>query len=132
MIGLDTNILLRFTLKDDPVQFALASRLFQSELTAANPGYVNLVVLVEFAWTLKRTFKLSRQAICGVIAHLLGTPNVLFERSAAVAQAIDLSERKALDLPDALISAINGSDGCAKTVSFDEAFAATGEAVLLG
>lgn len=131
MIGLDTNILLRFTLKDDPTQFALARRLFQAELTVENPGYINLVVLVEFAWTLKRTFKLSREAICSVIAHLLGTPNVLFERSATVAQALDLCARKAMDLPDALICAINGSDGCARTVSFDEAFAATGEAVLL-
>jgi hypothetical protein len=49
-----------------------------------------------------------------------------------VAQAIDLSEREALDLPGALISTINGSDGCERTVSFDEAFAATGEAVELG
>jgi predicted nucleic-acid-binding protein len=130
MIGLDTNILLRFTLQDDPHQYARAARLFRKDLTAENPGYVNLVVLVEFAWTLRRTFKLTSKAICEVIAHLLGTPNVRFERSAVLALALDLCERKAMDLPDALIAAINRGDGCARTLSFDQAFVETGEATL--
>lgn len=131
MIGLDTNLLLRFTLKDDPVQFELAAKLFNTLLTDRNPGYVSIVVLVEFAWTLRKTFKQSNSIIFRVLSGLLASRNLVFERSATIAAALESSANDNIELPDALIAAIHREDGCSHTVTFDKAFAASGQAVLL-
>jgi predicted nucleic-acid-binding protein len=131
MIGLDTNLLLRFTLKDDPAQFELSAKLFKSVLTAKNPGYVSIIVLVEFIWTLRKTFKLSRNNIFDVVAGLLASRNIVFERSSTVAAALELCGQENIEFPDALIAATHREDGCTHTVTFDKAFAASGQAVLL-
>jgi len=131
MIGLDTNILLRLVLKDDAKQYARVLDLFTKKPTAGHPGFINLVVLMEFAWTLRRTFKQSNESIAAAVERLLGVENIVVERSEIVAKALWLSLDKRIDLPDALISCLNEAEGCSKTVTFDEDFARSGAAALL-
>jgi predicted nucleic-acid-binding protein len=66
-----------------------------------------------------------------VVAHLLGSKNIVFERSEIVAQALDLSDGQDIELPDAIIAAINRDESCTHTVTFDERFASSGAATLL-
>ena len=60
MIGLDTNVLVRYIMQDDPKQAALANKLIEG-LTAATPGYVSLVAIVELVWVLESAFHLTRR-----------------------------------------------------------------------
>jgi predicted nucleic-acid-binding protein len=131
MIGLDTNILLRLILKDDAKQHARVLNLLKKTLSAGRPGFINLVVLMEFAWTLRRAFKQNNESIVATVEQLLGVENVVVERGEIVARALWLSIDKHIDLPDALISCLNEAEGCSETLTFDEDFARSGAAILV-
>ena len=131
MIGLDTNILLRLVLKDDAKQYARTLDLLTKKLTPGRPGFINLVVLMEFAWTLRRAFKQSNESVAATVERLLGVENIVVERSEIVAKALWLSLDKRIDLPDALISCLNEAEGCSQTLTFDDDFASSGAAAPL-
>lgn len=131
MIGLDTNILLRLIVKDDAKQHARVLNLLKKTLSAGRPGFINLVVLMEFAWTLRRAFKQSNESIVATVEQLLGVENVVVERGEIVARALWVSIDKRIDLPDALISCLNEAEGCSETLTFDEDFARSGAAKLV-
>ena len=71
MTGLDTDVLVRYLAQDDPKQAALATRLIEKELSAAAPGFITLVVLVEVCWVLKRLYSASE--LLAVVEDLLST-----------------------------------------------------------
>jgi predicted nucleic-acid-binding protein len=131
MIGLDTNLLLRLALKDDPRQHARIVALLANSLSANRPGFVDLVVVVEFAWTLRRALKLSREAVLTTVEKLLSVDSLVVERSDIVAKALWLSAEKEIDLPDALIACVNQAEGCSQTLTLDEDFARSGMATLV-
>lgn len=132
MIGLDTNILVRFFTQDDPVQFRQAQTFIRSELSVDEPGYVNLIVLAEFAWTLARAYRFSRDEITGAIDALLDTAEITVQREEAVAAALGLCKAANLDFVDALIATVNRDAGCRETRTFDVRFADSNAANLLG
>lgn len=85
MIAVDTNVLLRYLLHDDPGQAALADRVFG--------GVENIlitdVVLAEAVWTLTgRKYSLSARDLVGVLERLFGEPNVRFEDDQVVWRAL--------------------------------------------
>jgi predicted nucleic-acid-binding protein len=63
MIGLDTNIFVRYLAQDDPVQSPKASELIERQLTEENPGFLSVVVMTETVWVLDRAYGLADQAI---------------------------------------------------------------------
>jgi predicted nucleic-acid-binding protein len=132
MIGLDTNVLLRIFAQDDPVQSRQARALAQTGLSVDEPGYVNLVVLAEFAWTLAKAYRFSKHEMTSAIDALLNTAEIALQREEAVAAALSLCENANLDFVDALIAAINREDGCRETLTFDVRFARSNAAKLLG
>ena len=117
MIGLDTNVLVRYLAKDDPEQSAAASELFAS-FSPESPGYLSATVLVETFWVLSRTYKVSHTEIADVLVNLASSEELVVEHADLVRQAA----RKAAegyDFADALI-ALNGRErGCAYTATFD-------------
>ena len=118
MIGLDTNILLRVATDDDPIHSPIATRLMSS-LSRETPGYINTVVLAEYAWSLERRYDFSRaQIVASVQALLLSSAVVVAERD-AVNRALERSEEEALDFSDALICELNLGAGCSTTATFD-------------
>lgn len=132
MIGLDTNVLVRFFTQDDPVQFRQAQTFIQDELSADEPGYINLVVLAEFAWTLARAYKFTKDEIAGAIEALLGAAEISIQYQEAVAGALSLCETENIDFVDALIAVVNRDAGCRETRTFDVRLASSNAATLLG
>ncbi len=60
MTGIDTNVLVRYIVQDDPAQSALATTFIEKNCTAKKPGFINLIVLCELTWVLKRAYRAER------------------------------------------------------------------------
>jgi predicted nucleic-acid-binding protein len=98
MIAVDTNILVRYAVKDDKRQTALATSFI-----AENQCHILKTVLLELAWVLSSPsgYNLSRKIVTERLRHILGLPTVDTEDAVQVAQAIDWYE-KGMDFADAL------------------------------
>ena len=119
MIGLDTNVLVRYLAQDDPAQSARANRLFEEELSEEEPGFVGLVVLAETTWVLQRLYRATTEEIHVTVADLLGTSQIIVENRTAVTRALNTSRDGNSSLADALIAASAADAGCTHTVTFD-------------
>ncbi len=119
MIGLDTNVLVRYVLQDDPRQSQQASRLFDS-LSADSPGFVSVVVLVELAWVLGAGYKIPRAQLAAVLEALLRSKELVIDRADVVAQALQRFGSGGADFADALIERMATAAGCATTMTFDQ------------
>lgn len=119
MIGLDTNVLVRYLAQDDPVQSRKATALLERCLTVEEPGFVSAVVLVETTWVLERIYGLKHSQIATVIERILQAETLVVEHEAEVATAQFAVRDGNGSFADALISAINLSAGCSHTATFD-------------
>ncbi len=119
MIGLDTNILLRYFVKDDPIQTPMAVQTMYS-LSPQEPGWISLLVLAELTWTLRRVFKLNRTAIAEVIAKLLNSQDMVLEQEEIVRQGLHLYSTTKADFADCVIALSARSMGCTTVVTLDE------------
>ena len=73
MVGIDTNVLVRYLTQDDPKQSAIATRYIEEGLSAENPGFVSTVTLCEIAWVLATSYGADRKGIRRTIENLLAT-----------------------------------------------------------
>jgi predicted nucleic-acid-binding protein len=119
MIGLDANVLLRYFVKDDPVQWERTTRFIAAQCTEENPGFIDRVALCEMVWVLSRGHGYGRADIARVIRQLLATQELLLEDENLVRSALRTYEGSSLDFPDALIGTINLASGCEATATFD-------------
>lgn len=115
MIGLDTNVLVRYLTQDDPRQAARANRLIENELNERRPGFVGLIVLVEVCWVLKRLYGATQQELRDVVRILLEARQLVLEARAVVMRALAGQG----DLADVLIVESARDAGCEGVVSFD-------------
>ena len=118
MIGLDTNVLVRYVMQDDPRQSPKATRLLES-LSAEQPGFVPVVVMVELVWVLSGSYDLNRAQIATVLDTLLRSKELVVDRAELVAQALQRYSAGSADFSDALIERIAHAAGCTATMSFD-------------
>ena len=123
MIGLDTNVLVRYIVQDDPRQADAAARLIEGRCTARSPGYVSVPVLVELVWVLAGAYRYERGVVAGVIRQLLRTIELLVEDRDAVWSALREFEAGTADFADCLIAHRNRARGCMQTFTFDRAAA---------
>lgn len=130
MIGLDTNVLLRFLLQDDIGQSPRSTALFNS-LSPQSPGYISLVTLVELVWILDRTYRKPRSEIVVFLRGLLESNDLVLEKHDAVAQAFRRLESSNADFSDCLIERLCASAGCSRTMTFDVGAAKSAGMVLL-
>ena len=134
MIGLDTNVLVRYLAQDDAKQAAIATRLIEQDLSAVQPGFICLVVLVELCWVLKRLYAATENELVGTVEDLLGAAQFHVERrevvQAATQHTISLKDVK-VGLTDRLIVEIAKTQGCSHTVSFDKGAVRSAGMVLL-
>jgi predicted nucleic-acid-binding protein len=72
MIGLDTNVLVRYTMQDDPKQSAKAGKLIDA-LDGTNRGFIYLVSVVETVWVLSSCYDLNREQVAQALATMLRT-----------------------------------------------------------
>lgn len=126
MIGLDTNVLVRYFAQDDPAQARKATALIES-LTADNPGYITQVTLVEVVWVLGRAYGAGRAEITQVIETLLRTKELIVETTETVWAALRLYAASSADFADCLIERSCREAQCEYTATFDtKAAKATG------
>jgi len=118
MIGLDTNVLVRYVMQDDPKQSQKASRLMES-LSPETPGFVPLVALVEFVWVLASCYDLTREQLAQALDGLLRAKEVVLERAEQVSQALRTFGASAANFADCLIERTAAAAGCEKTMTFD-------------
>ena len=119
MIGLDTNVLVRYFTDDEPKQAKAARTLVESRLTRESPGYVNVVTLAETAWVLQRLYGAGRGEVAQIVDSLLTAPNIVVERKAVVRKALQGYVSTATGFSDCLIAQLNAGAGCESTVTFD-------------
>ena len=115
MIGIDTNVLVRYFAQDDPKQSAIAQRLIERSLSPQAPGHVSLAALAELAWVLRTRFDAAKD----IVTHLLADERVAVQSQPAVWAALDAYRHAAVDFADALIAALDRAQGCTHTVTFD-------------
>jgi predicted nucleic-acid-binding protein len=118
MIGLDTNVLVRYVAQDDKKQSAIASEFIES-LTPTAPGFVALVTVVELVWVLQSSYKASKEEIITVLETLLRTRELKLENAETIWQAIRRFSESNADFADCLIERSAHAAGCDHTVTFD-------------
>ena len=122
MIGLDTNVLVRYIAQDDARQSAQAGRLIES-LTPDTPGHVGILALAETVWVLEDLYGASRERIGEVVEALLQTESLVVSAADLVWQALRQFRSGKADLADHLIERFNARAGCTATMTFDKAAA---------
>ena len=118
MIGLDTNVILRYLLQDDPVQSRAANR-FVEGLEPDRSGFINLVTVLEIVWVLRSFFKLKPTEIAEHLEHLLSADSLRVQNEQEVFEATFVLKRGLGEFEDALIGALDRWAGCTETVTFD-------------
>lgn len=119
MIGLDTNILVRYITQDDPAQSLKANEIIERHLTVAKPGFISVVAMVEVAWVLDRTFGFSSQEIATAIKLILGIEVFIIENEQEVFRAMLVLNEGRASFADALIAELGAKAGCTHTLTFD-------------
>lgn len=118
MIGLDTNVLVRYVTQDDPVQSPKANELIES-LTAFAPGFVSLVSVVELVWVLQSCYQSAKSDVVSVLETLLRTRELTVEHAEIVWQALRRFSANKADFADCLIERCAHAAGCEYTATFD-------------
>jgi predicted nucleic-acid-binding protein len=120
MIGLDTNVLLRYIAQDDPKQSPRAIEIIERRLTEQEPGFVSLVTILEVVWVLKGLFQRSRQEIANDIEMLLAADTLEVQNEQEVYLAVVSLRNGRGTFEDALIGSLGTWRGCSATLTFDE------------
>jgi predicted nucleic-acid-binding protein len=118
MIGLDTNVLVRYIMQDDVKQSLKATKLIES-LNSDNPGYITMVSIVELYWVLTVSHELTGQQAAQALEAILRTKQFLVERADQVMRALRVFEEGKADLADCLIERSASGAGCEQTMTFD-------------
>lgn len=119
MLGVDTNVLVRFLVRDDEAQFDKARKLIKREANAGQSVLISLLVLLETEWVLRSRYSLTKTEIIGAISALLDTTEIQFEDETNVEQALFIWKNNTADFADCLIGAHNHRLGCRATATFD-------------
>jgi predicted nucleic-acid-binding protein len=119
MIGIDTNVLVRYLADDDRTQSPRAARLMAS-LTTQAPGFVSLIALVEAVWVMESSYAATRDEVLGIVEPLLTTRTLVVENAPAVRNALQRYARGAADFADCLIACLGEAAGTTATMTFDK------------
>lgn len=119
MIGIDTNVLVRYLAQDDPVQSPRATRIIEQLLTEDRPGFISLVTIAETAWVLDKIYDMSDLEIAGAIERILQADTLQVQNEQEVFRAMIALKTGVASFSDALIGAVGSWAGCSSTLTFD-------------
>ena len=131
MIGLDTNVLVRYVAQDDARQSAQASRLIES-FTPELPGFVSVLTLAETIWVLQDLYGASRERVVEIVETLLQTQTIVVSFADLVWQALAQFRKGKADFADHLIERLGTKAGCGVPMTFDRAAARDTGMTLVG
>lgn len=120
MVGIDTNVLVRFVTKDDEKQWKQADAYLKSNCTEENPGWIACIVACEVVWVLSSGYNYGKKEILALLNQLLLVTALQFENREAVRRAVTNYEHGSADFSDYLIAALNTNNGCERTITFDK------------
>jgi predicted nucleic-acid-binding protein len=120
MIGIDTNVLVRYLVQDDDGQSALASEFIEESISVEKPGYITLISLVEVVWVLKSCYTVNKNDLCTIVRMILETKQFIIEKSESCYRALKSFEEGNSDFSDALIFTLSKDAGCFETMTFDK------------
>lgn len=121
MIGLDTNVLIRHLVQDEPSQSRKATHVITKQCTRDDPGFINRIVLCELVWVLESAYGYSKNTIVTVLEKLFQTIQLKIEDPQTTWAAFRAYQTGKADFADCLLGATNRLRGCEETVSFDPA-----------
>jgi len=119
MLGIDTNVLVRFLVRDDEAQFERARKLIKHEVSAGRRVFINQLVIMETEWVLRSRYAVPKSQVIAVLSGLLDAADVQMEDEPTIEQALFTWKDTAADFADCLIGANNRRLGCRATASFD-------------
>jgi predicted nucleic-acid-binding protein len=119
MIGLDSNILVRYFAQDDPIQSPKATDILERWLSEDSPGFVSVIAMVETAWVLKRSYGLTDAEIATAIELTLQADALIVESKQDVFTAMIALKQGRGSFADALIAELGARAGCSHTLTFD-------------
>lgn len=119
MIGVDTNILVRYITQDHAKQSALATHFIESQCTQEKPGYISLIVTCELVWVLTKAYAYEKALIIKIIKKLLSSVELFIDEADIVFMALQDYEKGKADYPDYVIAHCAKRKGVYKTVTFD-------------
>lgn len=119
MIGLDTNILVRYLTQDEPIQSRQATEIIERRLTEQNPGFISIVAMVETVWVLDRAYGLAVYEIAGAVERILQADTFVVENEQEVFTAM-IALKNGHSFSDAIIAALGAKVGCSFTLTFDQ------------
>jgi len=120
MIGLDTNILLRYFTQDDEKQSEIANFYIEEQCSEENQAFINSIVFCELVWVLEVAYKYEKTQIADVLEKILQTSQFVVEDTGAAWNALSSYKKSKADFSDALLAEINKNAGCKKTFTFDK------------
>ena len=121
MIGLDTNVVVRYLVQDDLKQSELANSIIEKAIVEGQTLRISQVTLCEIVWVLERCYEVSKKEIVGVLKQLLQTQQILVEQDGVARQALsDFEHHSGVDVSDCLIGRQNISSDCSFTYTFDK------------
>lgn len=120
MIGVDTNVLVRYIAQDDPAQSPRATAFIENECSAQQPGFVGLVVLAELVWVSESLYDAGRQEIAIIVRRILSTRHLVVQDAEVVWKALRLFEAGKADFADCLVERSAAAAGCGRVVTFDK------------
>lgn len=119
MLGIDTNVLVRFLVQDAEAQFDKARKLIKREVAAGSGVFMNQLGLLETEWVLRSRYSLPKNLIIEAISGLLEASDVRFEDEPAIEEDLFIWKESAADFADCLVGVKNRRLGCRATASFD-------------
>lgn len=120
MIGLDTNVIIRYLMKDDRKQFNIAENLIETALNQKKLLHLNLVILCEVVWVLNYHYKLKREEINTFLGMLLHAEQIEVENRQLALNAFQEYQNSQADFADCIIGLMNDFLGCTTTYTFDK------------
>lgn len=130
MIGIDTNVLVRYIAQDDATQSARAIKLIEQECSPATPGFVGLVVLLELVWVSESCYEATRAECADIVRRILSIRQLVVQQAEIAWKALRLFESSKADFADCLIERMAIAAGCSVVMTFDKAAAKSGMKLL--
>jgi len=124
VIGLDSNVIVRYLAQDDVGQATIATRLIEGSLSAEVRGFVSIVTLAEVVWLMACNYSAARATVADIVEGFLTAPQLAIEKADVIWRALRAFRESKADFSDAVIVELAREAGCAKTVTFDRHAAA--------